>query len=126
LHNNREYDILGSVVSLLVLDEPLVHREEVKGMNKYEALFVVAPNLGDEEVNATVDKVKGVIQNGGGTIDNIDDWGKRRLAYEINDLNEGFYFLVNFSADPQLPKELERILRISDSVMRHIVVKLEK
>jgi small subunit ribosomal protein S6 len=94
-------------------------------MNRYEALFIVAPNVGEEEVNATVDKVKGVIQNGGGTIDNIDDWGKRRLAYEINDLNEGYYFLVNFSADPQLPRELERILRISDSVMRHIVVKLD-
>jgi small subunit ribosomal protein S6 len=58
-------------------------------------------------------------------MDNIDDWGKRRLAYEINDLNEGYYFLANFSADPQLPKELERILRISDNVIRHIVIKLD-
>jgi small subunit ribosomal protein S6 len=94
-------------------------------MNKYETLFIVAPNLSEEEVKATVDRVKSVIENGGGTVENVDDWGKRRLAYEINDFNEGIYFLVNFTSDSQLPKELDRILRISDNVMRHIVVKLD-
>lgn len=94
-------------------------------MNKYESLFVLAPTLNEEELKASVDKFKGVIENGGGVVDNVDEWGKRRLAYEINKINEGYYVLFNFTANPELPKELDRILRISDSVIRHIVVKLD-
>ncbi|MEG0641975.1 MAG: 30S ribosomal protein S6, partial [Clostridium sp.] len=92
---------------------------------KYELVLIVAPNLTDEEVKATEEKAKGVIENNGGTIDNIDNWGKRRLAYEINDLNEAFYFLINFTAAPELPKELDRILRITDSVIRHMIVRID-
>jgi small subunit ribosomal protein S6 len=94
-------------------------------MNKYESLFVLAPTLNEEELKASVDKFKGVIENGGGVVDNVDEWGKRRLAYEINKINEGYYVLFNFTANPELPKELDRILRISDNVIRHIVVKLD-
>lgn len=94
-------------------------------MNKYESLFVVAPSLNEEEVKAAIEKVKGVIVNGGGVVDNVDEWGKRRLAYEINKINEGYYVLANFTAKPELPKELDRILRISDSIIRHIIVKLD-
>lgn len=92
-------------------------------MNKYELVVIVAPNLTEEEVKATEEKVKTVITDNSGVIDNVDDWGKRRLAYEINDFNEGFYYLVNFSSNPELPKELDRILRISDNVIRHMIVK---
>lgn len=92
-------------------------------MIKYELVLVVAPNLTEEEVKATSEKAKSVITDNGGVIDNVDDWGKRRLAYEINDFNEGFYYLVNFSSNPELPKELDRILRITDSVIRHMIVK---
>ncbi len=92
-------------------------------MNKYELVVIVAPNLTEEEVKATEEKVKAVITDNSGVIDNVDDWGKRRLAYEINDFNEGFYYLVNFSSNPELPKELDRILRISDNVIRHMIVK---
>lgn len=95
-------------------------------MNKYESLFVIAPSLTDEEVKAVVEKTKGVIENGGGVVDNVDEWGKRRLAYEINKINEGYYVLVNFTSNPELPKELDRIFRISDNVIRHLVVKLDK
>ncbi|KRQ85965.1 30S ribosomal protein S6 [Caloramator mitchellensis] len=94
-------------------------------MKRYETLFVIAPNLTEEEVKSTVEKVKGVIENGGGVIDNVDEWGKRRLAYEINDFNEGFYVLINFTSNPELPKELDRVLKISDNVIRHIVIKLD-
>lgn len=94
-------------------------------MNKYESLFVVAPGLNEEEVKAAIEKVKGVIENGGGVVDNVDEWGKRRLAYEINKVNEGYYVLANFTAKPELPRELDRILRISDSIIRHIIVKLD-
>jgi len=94
-------------------------------MNKYESLFVLAPTLNEDELKASIDKFKGVIENGGGVVDNVDEWGKRRLAYEINKINEGYYVLFNFTANPELPKELDRILRISDSIIRHIVVKLD-
>lgn len=94
-------------------------------MVKYESIFVLIPSLTEEEVKASVEKVKSVIENGGGVIDNVDEWGKRRLAYEINDINEGFYFLFNFSSNPQLPKELDRIMRISDNVLRHMIIKMD-
>lgn len=104
---------------------PLVQREEVNIMNRYETLFVANPNLTEEQLKALVDKVKGVIEGGNGVVDNVDEWGKRRLAYEINHINEGYYFLINFTSAPELPKELDRILRISDDVIRHLVVKLD-
>lgn len=94
-------------------------------MRKYESLIVMAPTLSEEELKGLTEKVKGVIENGGGIVENIDEWGKRRLAYEINHINEGYYVLVNFSADTQLPKELDRVLRISDNVIRHNVIKLD-
>lgn len=95
-------------------------------MRKYETIFILHPSLDEEAVKANVEKFKGVIENGGGVIDNVDFWGKRKLAYEISKVNEGFYTLVNFSAEADLPKELDRIFRISDNVIRHIIVKDEK
>lgn len=92
-------------------------------MRKYETIFILHPSLDEEAVKANIEKFKGVIENGGGTVENVDFWGKRKLAYEIAKVNEGFYTLVEFSADPELPKELERIFRITDGVMRHIVVR---
>lgn len=95
-------------------------------MRKYETLFILNPSLEDDTVKANVEKFKGVIENGGGTVDNIDSWGKRKLAYEINKVNEGYYTLINFSADSELPKELDRIFRITDGVIRHLIVRDEK
>ena len=94
-------------------------------MRKYEAIFIQHPSLDEEVVKANIEKFKGVIENGGGTVENVDVWGKRKLAYEIEKVNEGFYTLVEFTADPELPRELERIFRITDGVMRHIVVRKE-
>lgn len=95
-------------------------------MNKYETLFILKSTLDEEALKAGVEKFKGVIENGGGTIDNVDAWGKRKLAYEIDKQTEGIYTLINFTADSQLPKELDRVFRITDSVVRHIIVSLEK
>ncbi|MDP4177943.1 MAG: 30S ribosomal protein S6 [Bacillota bacterium] len=95
-------------------------------MKKYETIFILHPTLDEEAVKANVEKFKGVIENGGGTIDNVDSWGKRKLAYEIKKVNEGYYTLINFSAESELPKELDRIFRITDTVVRHIIVKDEK
>lgn len=91
-------------------------------MRKYETIFIQNPSLDEETLNANIEKFKGIIENGGGTIDNVDVWGKRKLAYEINKVNEGYYTLVNFTADPELPKELDRVFRITDGIMRHIIV----
>ncbi|MDF2503243.1 MULTISPECIES: 30S ribosomal protein S6 [Clostridium] len=95
-------------------------------MRKYETLFILNPSLEDDILKANVEKFKGVIENGGGTVDNIDSWGKRKLAYEINKVSEGYYTLINFSADSELPKELDRVFRITDGVIRHLIVRDEK
>ena len=94
-------------------------------MRKYETIFILHPSLDEEAVKANIEKFKGVIENGWGTIENVDFWGKRKLAYEIAKVNEGFYTLINFEANTELPKELDRVFRITDGVIRHIVVKQE-
>lgn len=94
-------------------------------MKKYETLFVLNPTLDEEALKANIEKIKGVIEQDG-TVINIDEWGKRRLAYEIKDMTEGYYYLINFEANPELPKELDRIFRITDSVLRHLIINLEE
>ena len=91
-------------------------------MKKYETIFILNPSFDEETVKANIEKFKGVIENGGGTVENVDFWGKRKLAYEIAKVNEGYYTLVNFTAGPELPRELDRIFRITDGVIRHIIV----
>ena len=91
-------------------------------MRKYETIFIQHPSLDEEAVNANIEKFKGIIENGGGTIENVDFWGKRKLAYEIKKVNEGYYTLVNFTANSELPKELDRVFRITDGIIRHIIV----
>ena len=94
-------------------------------MRNYETIFVINPSLEEEAVKALIEKFKGVIENGGGTVDNVDFWGKRRLAYEIKKVSEGFYTLFNFTADTELPKELDRVFKITDGIIRHIIIKKE-
>ena len=95
-------------------------------MRKYETIFVAHPSLDEEAVKALIEKFKGVIENGNGTVDNFDFWGKRKLAYEIAKVNEGYYTLINFTANPELPKELDRVFGITDGIIRHIIVKEEQ
>lgn len=94
-------------------------------MKKYETLFVLNPELDEESIKTNIEKIKGIIEQNG-TVTNVDEWGKRRLAYEINDMNEGYYVLINFEANPELPKELDRVFRITDTVIRHLIVNLEE
>ena len=94
-------------------------------MRKYETIFILHPSLDEEAVKANIEKFKVVIENCGGTVENVDFWCKRKLAYEIAKVNEGFYTLINFEANTELPKELDRVFRITDGVIRHIVVKQE-
>ena len=90
-------------------------------MRDYELLFVLDPNLAEEQKAAIVETVTSVI-NAGGEAGAADVWGERRLAYSINKKNTGYYVVLPFKADAELPKELDRRLRINENVMRHIIV----
>ena len=92
-------------------------------MKAYELLFFVAPTLEEEARANVMGRIESTITAAEGTIDNIDEWGKRKLAYEINKLSEGDYILIDFHADPDSIAELDRILRINDSVERHMIVR---
>ena len=92
-----------------------------KSSEKYEVLYVLNPNLTEEETAGIVEKIKTLIEQNNGTIDELNEWGKRKLAYEINYLTEGYYVLVKFTSGPDLPAELDRILGITDGVIRSLV-----
>ena len=91
-----------------------------KTSEKYEVLYIIHPNLGEEDTQAVVEKFNTLIEQNG-TIDAVEEWGKRKLAYEINYISEGYYVLVKFTSAPAFPAELERILRNTESVMRSLV-----
>ena len=92
-----------------------------KVSGNYEVLYVLNPNLGEEDTAALVARFKELAE-GHGTVTEVDEWGKRRLAYPINDLEEGYYVLMTFSSDSAFPAELDRLMRINVSVMRSIIV----
>ena len=87
---------------------------------KYEVLYIIDPAQGEEGINALVEKFKAMVE-AEGTLTNIDEWGKRRLAYEINDLTEGYYVLMNMETNPAFPAELERVMKITEGVLRCLV-----
>lgn len=92
-------------------------------MNKYELAVVVNAKIEDDERLATIEKVKEYIARYGGTITNVDEWGKKRLAYEIQKMREGFYYFIQFDADAACPAELERHIRIMENVIRYLCVR---
>ena len=95
-----------------------------KVINSYETLFIVDVTGGEEATKATVAKFTDIIAKNAEIVE-VAEWGKRRLAYPINDMPEGYYVVVTFKAEPQFPAELERLYNIDESVMRSIVVKLD-
>ena len=92
-------------------------------MKAYELLVFVAPSIDEETRAAVMKRIDTTIAEGKGTVDNVDNWGKRKLAYEINGLTDGDYTLIDFHADPADVAELDRVLRITDAVERHMIVK---
>ena len=94
-------------------------------MNKYEVLYVIDPAMEDEPRKELIERFSGIITGNGGTVDKIDEWGKRRLAYPINFKNEGYCVLLHMTAAPEFPRELERNLQISDQIMRYLVTRIE-
>lgn len=91
-------------------------------MNKYEAMYVITPELEDEAIKGIIEKYTGIITANGGEIEKVDEWGRRRLAYPINYKTEGYYVLMTFVSGPAFPRELDRKLRIAEGVMRSLIV----
>ena len=90
----------------------------------YEAVYILQPDLSEEQIAALVAKFKAVVE-ANGTVSEIDEWGKRRLAYPINDLNEGYYVLMTCEAKPELPAEIDRVMKITENVMRSLITAVE-
>ena len=95
-------------------------------MRVYENLFIVKPDATEEEIDHFVDQMSKSVANGGGTVDKVDKWGKRRLAYRVERHREGYYVLMQFTADPQIVKEFERRLRVSDLVIKFLSVRIDE
>ena len=94
-------------------------------MNKYELAVVVSAKLEDEERAAVIEKVKNYITRFNGPVTNVDEWGKKRLAYEIQKMREAYYYFIQFEGDSECPNEVERHVRIMESVIRYLCVKQE-
>ena len=91
---------------------------------KYEVLYIIDPTLGEEGTAALVEKFKAMVEAEGTEL-TVDEWGKRRLAYEINDLNEGYYVLMTCECKPEFPAELDRVFKITENVMRSLITAVE-
>jgi len=94
-------------------------------MRNYETMFILRPELDEAQQTALIDRFTGLIAGAGGEVVKVDRWGKRRLGYEIGKLREGYYVVIRFTGDAGLEKELSRVFKITDGVMRNIVVREE-
>ncbi len=94
-------------------------------MNKYELALVVNAKIEEDDRVATVERVKALIERFGGTITNVDEWGKRRLAYEIQKMKEGYYYFIQFDASSDCPAEIEQRVRIIETVLRYLCVRVD-
>jgi small subunit ribosomal protein S6 len=92
---------------------------------KYESVYIINPTLSEEDTGALVEKFKALVE-ANATLGAVDVWGKRRLAYPINDLNEGYYVLMTFEGSPAFPAELDRVYKITDGIMRSLIVNLDE
>ena len=95
-------------------------------MNKYELAVAVSAKIEDDERAATIDKVKAYVERFGGQITNIDEWGKRRLAYEVQHMKEAFYYFIQFDAEPAAPAEIEDSIRIMENIVRFLCVRQDE
>jgi small subunit ribosomal protein S6 len=93
-------------------------------MDTYEAMLIVIPELDEEQVENTISRFQTIIERTGGEVGNVNHWGRRKLAYEIDHRADGFYAVMEFNAGERTLGELKRILRVSDDVLRHMIVKL--
>lgn len=120
---NNSNGVLVNPCSIIRI-EPIVHKE-VKHMRKYEGVLIFLPSLEEEKRVQLLNRFKGIIE-ADGSISNVDEWGIRKLAYLIDDIGEGYYVLLNFEGTPEVVKELDRVARISDGIMRHMIIREEE
>ena len=92
-------------------------------MNKYELAVVVSAKIEDDERAQVIEKVKALVERFGGQISDVDEWGKKRLAYEVQKMNDGFYYFIHFESDAETPSEIEQRIRIMDNVIRFLCVR---
>ncbi|ABS76125.1 MULTISPECIES: 30S ribosomal protein S6 [Bacillus] len=95
-------------------------------MKKYEVMYIIRPNIDEESKKAVIERFNNVLTSNGAEITGTKDWGKRRLAYEINDFRDGFYQILNVQSEAAAVAEFDRLAKISDDIIRHIVVKEEE
>jgi len=95
-------------------------------LRKYEVVFIIRPDLDEDKNTAVIDKFKDLIEGQGGEILKVEKWGKRRLAYEVKDVREGYYVVLHINAEAKVSSELDRVFKITDEVLRHIIVREEE
>lgn len=95
-------------------------------LNSYEVTFIINPEFDEEKTQAVLKQIRDTIDERGGQVTDVDVWGKRRLAYEINDYQTGFYIVIQFDAPGDTPVELERVLKLTDEILRFIIVRTEE
>ena len=95
-------------------------------MREYEVMYIIKPGFEEDKYAEIIEKYNALIQANGGEILKVAPWGKRRLAYEIEKLREGYYVLLRINGEPELPRELERNFKIADEIMRYLVVRVEE
>ncbi len=95
-------------------------------MRKYESVYILRPDFDEETIKSMVERFSNVVIEQGGEVVKVDEWGIRRLAYPIEKYREGYYVVMNFNAEADVPKELERVFKITDGVMRYMVIREEK
>jgi small subunit ribosomal protein S6 len=95
-------------------------------MRKYEIMYIIRPNIEDEAKKALVERFNTILTDNGAELTEVKDWGKRRLAYEINDFRDGYYQIVKVNAVPAAVEEFSRLAKISEDIIRHIVIKEEE
>jgi small subunit ribosomal protein S6 len=101
-------------------------QKEVTVMRKYEIMYIIRPNIEDEAKKALIERFNSILTDNGAEIENVKEWGKRRLAYEINDFRDGYYMIVNVKAEAAAVQEFDRLAKINEDIIRHIVVKEEE
>jgi small subunit ribosomal protein S6 len=114
------------IFSLLAFKRRARDQKEVNSMNKYELAVVVSAMIEDDARTAVVDKCKALVERFGGKIADVDEWGKKKLAYEIEKMTEGFYYFIHFEAEGDAIAEIEHRIRIMDGVIRYLCVRQDE
>ena len=129
MKSGQEYGIMflrETLYSLLIYKIWARDQKEVTNMNKYELAVVVSAKIEDDERAAVVDKCKALVERFGGNITEVDEWGKKKLAYEVQKMSEAYYYFIQFDAEPTVPAEVEQDVRIMDNVLRFLVVRKDE